>query len=372
MKPSSADWGAEAFRRALDEGEAAELTFEGLPYVRLTADRKGGMGRGTVRLGERTVPIYPSIGRIFVLEEGVAKNLQGPFVAEEKIDGYNVRIVRHADRLLAFTRSGYVCPFTTDRLADLADLGSLFDEDPGLVLCAEVAGPHNPYLHAQVPHVDDDVALFAFDLMRLGERGFVPFDERVRLLDRHRVPRAPFVGRFSPEETGDLADAVRRLHEQGSEGLVLKPLGEGRRVKYVTPASNLQDVVEDASMLAELPAEFFASRLLRLAIGMEELGLDDQAPAMAERLGRALLQDCERSIREFRRAGSVAQVHTVRFRTEARAQALMQRLGSSNVIRVREVRREWKGGFLELTFHKVFQRATGYLGSILHGTVVVD
>ncbi|MFW6050998.1 MAG: RNA ligase [Myxococcota bacterium] len=365
------DGDPEAFRRALREGHAEELTFEGLRYVRVTGDR-GELGRGTVLIGSRAVPIYPSIGRIFVLGEGVRANLTGPFAAEEKIDGYNVRVVCHEGELLAFTRGGYVCPFTTDRLLDLADLGPLFDERPDLVLCAEIAGPHNPYLHARVPHVDDDVALFAFDLMERDAPGFLPFEQRAELLDRHGVPRVPFVGRFEPEDAGPLADAVRGLHAQGSEGVVLKPLGDGRRVKYVTPASNLQDVVEDASLLAELPPQFFAGRLLRLAVGMDELGLDAEAPRMAARLGRALLGDCEEAIREFRRRGVVAQTYTVRLRHEHRADALLERLGTSSVVSVREVQRTRVDGMVELTFRKTFQRATGHLASMLAGKVEID
>ena len=37
-----------------------------------------------------------------------------------KVDGYNVRIVRLAGRLVPFTRGGFVCPFTDDRLADVS------------------------------------------------------------------------------------------------------------------------------------------------------------------------------------------------------------------------------------------------------------
>lgn len=360
----------EVFRRALAEGDAEELEFEGMPYVRITDDR-GEAHRGAVLIGERVVPIYPSIGRIFVLDRGVGANLEGGFVAEEKIDGYNVRIVRHDGVLLAFTRGGYVCPFTTDRLPDLADLDPFFDEAGSRVLCAEVAGPNNPYLHARVPHVDDDVAMFAFDVLER-DGTFMGFEPRAAMLDRHGVPRVPFVGRFDPERTGELADAVRELHAQGSEGVVLKPDGAGRRVKYVTPSSNLQDVVEDASLLAQLPAEFFAGRLLRMAIGMEELGLDSEAPAMARRLGQALLQDCEQAIRDFRETGVVAQRHTVRLRDERRADELLKRLSRSTVIQIREESRQRSGDHLEITFRKVFQRATGFLDSILDGKVVID
>jgi len=167
------------------------------------------------------------VGRVFVLEEGARRNLPGPSAVEEKIDGYNVRILRaggRSGRLVAVVRSGYVCPFTTDRLPDLADLEPLFDEDPDLVLCAEVAGPENPYLHGQVPRVREDVALFAFDLMHLDRSGVLPVAEADAILDRHRLPRVPRLGVLEPGDAAGLREAALRLDAQGSEGMVLKPL----------------------------------------------------------------------------------------------------------------------------------------------------
>jgi putative ATP-dependent DNA ligase len=143
-----------------------ELEYEGLRYLRFS-DKHHGIPRGTVMLDGRVVPGYPSIGRIFTLEAGLRGNIHGPFLAEEKVDGYNVRVVRHEGVCLAFSRGGFVCPFTTDRLADLGPFDALLTDEPELVVCGEVAGPDNPYINAAVPAVDHDIAFFAFDLMQL-------------------------------------------------------------------------------------------------------------------------------------------------------------------------------------------------------------
>jgi hypothetical protein len=112
------------FDEALRRHEAFELEHEGVRYVRAAADRHE-LRRGAVLLEGRVLPFYPRIGRVFHLEQGLAK-LVWPRTdrvwAEEKIDGYNVRLARAGGRVLPFTRGGFCCPFTADRLADLGDV----------------------------------------------------------------------------------------------------------------------------------------------------------------------------------------------------------------------------------------------------------
>jgi putative ATP-dependent DNA ligase len=363
---------AAAVGRALESGHARTLDFEGLQYVRFVDDSRDA-SRGTVVVGDRVIPTYPHIGRIFALERGVQSHFEGPLQAEEKIDGYNVRIAQVDGTPLAWTRGGYVCPFTTDRLPELADLEPLFREHPDLVVCAEVAGPENPYLHGQVPQVEQDVALFVFDLMRCGPSGFVPVEQRDGLLQQFGIPRSQRLGRFEPGDIEGLRRVVLDLDARGSEGMVLKPLGEGRRVKYVTPQVNLADIVEDASLLAELPGEFFSSRIVRLAIGLQELGLEERSHEMAQRLGTALLEDFEQALHRFHRRGAVSQLFRIRMRSPARAAALFEHLKrASSRVNVREVERWWDGQHYRITLEKIFQQSTGWLRTVLEGVSVVD
>lgn len=359
-------------REAMDRKQAREHEFEGLSYLRVTDDAHG-LSRGIVAVGGEVVPTYPHIGRIFVLREGVRATFDAPFRAEEKIDGYNVRIVRSGGKLLAFTRGGFVCPFTVDRLPDLAELDPLFDEDPSLVLCAEVAGPGNPYLHGQVPHVSEDVAFFGFDLMRKGRSGFVPLDERDALFERHAIPRSRVLGDFAPDDFEGLRRVVLQLDAEGAEGMVLKPPAEGKRVKYVTPAVNLADVVEDASLLAELPGEFFASRIVRLAIGLDELGLEGRSGEMAERMGHALLEDFEGTVRQFRQEGIVTRSFDIRMRSEERLELLLRQLDqSAKSVNFKEISRERRDGYIHCRLAKQYQRSTSWLHTIMRGGSVID
>lgn len=62
------------------------------------------------------------------------------FYAEEKLDGYNVRLFCHNGAYYALTRGGFVCPFTTEWAeiwAQRHGLGAFFRDHPNQVLCGE-------------------------------------------------------------------------------------------------------------------------------------------------------------------------------------------------------------------------------------------
>lgn len=289
------------------------------------------------------------------------------------MDGYNVRVVRHAGQLLALTRGGFVCPFTTDRLPDLGSFGALFDEQEDLVVCGEVAGPGNPYIHAAVPAVAEDVAFFAFDLMRLDQPGFVALERRDQLLERHALRRAPLLGIFDPADATRVRDLVLELDARGVEGVVLKPLGEEPRVKYVTPSTNLADIIVDVPLLAELPEEFFELRLLRLALGLLELGLEDRRAAIARELGHALVSRFGAIVDEVRRGGVVADVLTLRLRSERAPDLVLAHLNRvSKKIQVRELGRAREGEYTVLRLEKTYQGATSRIKTLASGARVVD
>lgn len=358
--------------KALRHGDARRLHFGDVTYVRFTDDCAAAP-RGTVILGHRVLPVYPHTGRIFVLERGIERHATQTFHVEEKVDGYNVRIVRWGDQLLPFTRGGFLCPFTYDRLADLADLGPLFREDPDLVLCGEVAGPGNPYIDSRPYQVTEDVAFFAFDLMRLDQAGFMPLAERDELLDRHRVPAVARFGVFDRDGLPRLKELVLELDRRGSEGIVIKPPAEGSRFKYVTPSINIQDLVQDSHLLSHLPPEHFVHRLIRLSIGLNELGLTGELPSIHQRLGEGILTGYLDSVRSVMAQGEVAKRFTMKLNTlEAVENVVEHLLTASQKIQVREVSRRREGDHWILEVEKVFVKSTSELRSLLAGRLVFD
>ncbi len=356
--------------RAVHGDRLQVLEFDGLPYARLRDDHRH-LPRGTVFFPSgRWVAGYPHIGRIMALESGLRAQFQAPVWAEEKINGYNVRLVCEQGRWLALTRGGFVCGFTTHRLPDLLDLTPV-EED--WVVCAEVAGAENPYLSGHPPDITEDVRLFVFDLMPVGRAGFLSHEEKRVRVAQWGLPAVPCFGRFALEDTGALAAILEALDARGREGVVFKEDSlRDKRAKYVTASASLDDIGVNSANLMELPPEYFTSRVLRLA-----LFLADREQAVAARagaLGQAFLGGLAEMIRRFREEGQAYVRYRCRFRDPSVARGFFQELRArtGRQVRLREVGLEADNGFWVLTFDRVPSHINGLLNQLLSGGLVFD
>jgi putative ATP-dependent DNA ligase len=364
--------GPDLWSEAISKGLVRDDEHEGLRYQRLNADLHGVM-RGTIRVEGRVLPAFPHIGRILSLSAGIARNLHGPFRMEEKIDGYNVRIVRIDGCILPFTRGGFVCPFTEDRIPDLVDLQPFFDAHPDLIVCAEISGRGNPYSASPSHRVAEDVEIHAFDMMRFDRSEFVGLTECDELLDRFAIPRAPIIGWFDPRQIEEVKERVLELDRLGAEGVVFKPRGEGLRVKYVTPTTNLCDITRDVHLLAELQASTFILRLLRLVIAVEELHLEDRLPELEQALGQALLGGFLHTVENVRSGAGVSEQRHLRFRSAEHADRLERHLNRvARGIRIRELARRTEGDHTTVDIEKTFLTSTDRIRDLLDGAYVID
>jgi putative ATP-dependent DNA ligase len=360
-------------QRALAEDKAVEVSIGELSYLRVYDDLKG-IPRGTVMFGGNVVVYgYPHIGRIAALGRGLGEQFQAPFWIEEKIDGYNVRIVRVGERVLALTRGGFVCPFTTDRLPDLLSL-TVFEDHPELVVCAEVAGPENPYNEAGPPFVAEDVRLFVFDLMRIGSTGFIPHGEKQALAERYGLPTVECFGRYTADDLEAIGTILVRLNEEGREGVVFKEDSpRDHRAKYITAAACIQDLRIGARVLLDLPPEYFVNRLLQLAVFVEEHGLEG-AQRLGEAVGAALLEGLEEAIRLQRSEQKVLRHYRCRLRSPGAAERLIEHLaretGHQVQVLARDLHREQ--GHWVLEFDRVYPSTSGTLNSLLGGRLTFD
>ncbi len=359
-------------QEAVRKRKARRVRFDGLRYRRYV-DRVHDVPRGTAVLDEAVVYGYPRIGRILALQPGIEEQFEAPFWAEEKVDGYNVRIFRYQGRPLAVTRGGFVCPFTTDRLPDLIDVG-LFEHEPDLVICAEIAGPDNPYLDSGPPFVKEDVELFVFDMMRLDRPGFLSQEDKRCRLERYGLPSVEMFGRFTPEEVPRLREVLLRLNEEWREGVVLKEdSARDRRAKYVTSNSNIQDIRATAYNIMDLPPEYFTNRILRLVLFLEEQGMK-RTPETQRQLGAAFLEGLRDAVDLFRREHKVYHTHRCRFRRRENAERLMSHLHGvkSHEVQVQQRNLYRKGGYWVLEFDRVYPGMNGLLGHLLAGGVAFD
>jgi len=363
---------AETFEIARHKRKAVRTSFGAIEYLRLT-DRFGSLPRGTVMIGDQGVFGYPSIGRLLALKPGLRAHFQNAFWVEEKVNGYNVRIFRRGDHLLALTRGGFICPFTTDRIVDLLDPG-IFDQEPDLVVCGEMAGPEQPYLESHPPFVVEDVQLFVFDLMRLNRPGFLPQPEAYALMESLGLRTVQRFGRFTAEAIPAIHDILLRLNVEGREGLVFKEEGgHGRRAKYVTSDSSIADIRVTAAEIMELPPEFFTNRILRLVLFLREQGLSQSAP-LNERLGAAFLDGLMEAIHQFEDDQKVSRRFRCRFHDKHHAFALMQHLDSvgGHQVHITWQDLRFEDGFWILEFDKLYASLTGLLATLMSGGLVFD
>ena len=73
-------------------------------------------------IGKRVIWGYPHIKRIFTLKNGMKRNLDpGQVYAEEKIDGFNVRIAFIGKNIYAFSRGGFLDSFVTEKAREMTE-----------------------------------------------------------------------------------------------------------------------------------------------------------------------------------------------------------------------------------------------------------
>ncbi len=335
---------------------------EGRVFYRLKKDLHH-LPRGTVFWEGGLIHGYQRIKRVLHLEEGIRRYFREGFYVEEKMDGYNVRIRRIGNGLYAFTRGGFLCPFTTDRLADLMPTG-FFDTHPEHTVCAEVVGPENPYNTEVTPYVDEDVALFVFDIKDPSGRS-LPIEERYGVYAAEGLPAVSRWGPFGPDDAGRVREIVGELDRAGREGVVMKHLGQGEEVKYVTFGSCLRDLEATAHLMTELPAGFYIQRLLRMAAITYEYSLRLDEPVRLS-IADALMGPLNETVRRVAGGESIKEFFTVRVNREETVDALMRHLRTTGVS-AHLLSVERKGGRFVARFYRTFPEATKELRRRLRG-----
>ncbi|WP_435064498.1 RNA ligase [Halobaculum sp. EA56] len=279
-------------------------------------DARHGLERGTVVVdGETVVRGYPSVPRALVLDPTVAEHFDAGRVAvEEKLNGFNVRIVDPGDGdPLAFTRSGYLCPYTTDRARTLLDLGAFFAGHPDAMVCAELIGPETPYTTHDYEGVDSH-AFRVFDVRDRATGEPLPVDRRRERCASYGLPQPRLFGEWEPESVpGHVREAIEELDERGREGVVMKSPDGTTMLKYTTEAHHHAELAYAAGTPFERGRDFLFSRVMREAFQAYEF--DEDGGRLRERardLGESLLLPFVETIREVAADEGVGDEHVAR------------------------------------------------------------
>lgn len=362
---------ADFIEQALQSKRAVYTEFDGLRYLQFTSNFKG-IRRGTAVIGGVVVVGYPSIGRVLSLQSGLQAQFQQPIWLEEKIDGFNVRIFKIDNTLVALTRGGFLCPFSADRASDFFDT-SVFDEEPDLVLCAEVAGPDNPYMDSGPPFIEEDVRLFVFDMARFNQERFLPQQEKLHLLEKYRLPGARVFGRFELQQLPEIKTVLLQLNEEFREGVVFKEDSQrNHRAKYTTANVNILDIQAGAYAMLDYPPEYFKNRILRLVMFMDEQGLA-ATEDLRQQIGAAYVNGLFEAIEQIHAHHKVVRTFRCRFNQRDSAQNLLKRLQQTSghvQITLRHLTEE--NNYWLLEFDRQYPKSSGTLSSLFSGGLMFD
>lgn len=355
------------------KGGFSEDEFEGIKYLRFK-DSVKWLRRGSVVFSQSDIVLgFPHIRRVVQLENGVRRVFKNkPFYVEEKIDGYNVRVVKVNDKTLAITRGGFICPFTTERIDDLINV-DFFNDYPNLILCGEMAGPESPYLVEGPPYIKEDIQFFLFDIQEKRTGKSLTVDERLRLAGEYGIPHVEVFGKYSIKQIKGLHELVERLAEERREGIVMKSPDMKKVVKYVSPYSNINDIKIGSRLFFDLPYGYFMQRIKRLAFYLAEKRIKGKEfEEYAKALGIALLQPFVESIWDVASGEEIAETFIVRVKKIETAYKMVshfERLGLN--IHIEDIE-ELDNGYWRITFRRVYDDATKEIRELWNGHAFVD
>jgi putative ATP-dependent DNA ligase len=336
--------------------------FKEFSVVRLTQDHKD-YPRGTVFHESGIIPGYPRIMRVLHLENGIKRYFKDKFSVEEKVDGYNVRIAIINENPLAFTRGGFICPFTTNRIPDLIDLNFLHNY-PGYIINGEVVGPGNPYNTEVIPYIKEDVVFFSFDLFDERGKKLSP-EDRYSILGQFKIPEVKRWGPFGVQDVEKIKEIVLELDRDKREGIVIKPISNGKSIKYVTLSSCLRDLQATANLITELPAGFYLQRILRAIFFCYEfkVSLDEHYLLKS---AEALYLSPQRALKEVSEGGAVRESFQIKARNKNTVYDLMAHLKRSGVS-TKLLSIEKVDDYYRTKFHRIYTEGTRDLRHKLMG-----
>lgn len=345
---------------------AAGRTYYALPTTR------HGIERGTVVVPDADAIVrgYPSIPRMLVLEPGLPSYFEDTdaVVLEEKLDGYNVRIADVGEPL-AFTRGGYVCPYTTARARELLDPGSFFADYPKKMLCAELIGPETPYTTHDYDDIDSH-AVRVFDIRDRESGEPVPVTNRRDLCAKYGFSQPRIFGWAEPEDAIErVRDPIIELDAANREGLVLKAAEGDAMVKYTTGSQHHDELADAFSLPFDHARDFLFSRVVREAFQAAEFeDDDDRLRERARNLGEAILLPMVETIRDIADGETVGERQTVRGRPEVIDALLVHLRDQSLTLEVENDRRE--DGERVIEFVKVAESTRDRTQYVLEGGTI--
>ncbi|HSB47447.1 MAG TPA: RNA ligase [Candidatus Bilamarchaeum sp.] len=346
---------------ALKRGKAERMEG-GLSYVRFR-ESFGKVERGTVIVGSRVIWGFPHIKRIFTLGMGLKRNIAEETVyAEEKIDGFNVRVALVGDKIFAFSRGGILDMFVTEKAREMG-LERFFRDNPEKILCCEMIG-NTPHTR---PAKDFDVRLFVFDI-DTGDGSYVPVAEKYAMLKKYAIESVPQLGKLAISDTESFRKLALALNRGRKEGMVIKGAGRKDTVKYVTIWSDMEDIAGSSKEYFDMPAGFFHQRVLRSAFFMREFGLSREE--YERMLGKAFYSGLLDALDGAARGEPVTEEYEILIGDQKIWDDIRHHMGKE--VRLEVLWKREEGRRTRIRFRKIYKRTSRTLIAYAGGKGITD
>ncbi len=261
----------------------------------------------------RVVRGYPKIRRALVLK-AISKRFKGEVVIEEKLNGYNVRVVMFGRNVYAITRGGYICPYTTEKARISFDT-DFFRDHPNLMLCCEAVGEESPFVPKEVYGIKR-LDFFVFDIRDMRTNRPLPVREKLRISEEYGFKTAPVLAEVDAKRAHEVAiDIIRELGRKGREGIVVKdPEMKRDPLKYTTSEANCSELEYAFKFFNEIGRDFMFSRIIREGFQAFEICRDEEEfRERCRRLGEAILKGLVEGIRVVGSGKRLGEVCRLRF-----------------------------------------------------------
>lgn len=256
---------------------------------------------------------YPKIKRAMMLGPAIRRHFPDLVAVEEKMNGHNVRVVSVGGDIVALTRGGFICPYSTEVARDRIG-HEILEDQPELVLCGEMVGPENPYVPKSIYSIDS-IDFFLFDLSLKNRRDTLGVHRTHQIAQEYGISCTPLLGEFradrAPEE---VARIVWDLGRRGREGVILKdPDGHVPPIKYTSSQSNCSDLEFAFRYYNDYAGDFLVSRVVREGFQSAEFDTGpEQVRARATRLGESILLSMRDTIIKKMNGEQIVQEVTIR------------------------------------------------------------
>ncbi len=311
---------------------------------------------------------FPKIHRAMMLEPALRTHFTTESVAvEEKMNGYNTRVASINGQIVALTRGGHICPYTTEKAESLIP-EKIFTDHPEWVLCGEMVGPDSPYAPKETYGIES-LQFFLFDIHE--KKGGRPLTvaERQEVAEEYGIQSTRLFGTYPLDEAHHkIREIIQMLGASGREGVVIKdPKMRDPPLKYTSSQSNCDDLKYAFTYYHDYARSFFYSRVMREAFQSVEWR---EGPAEIEKrslqLGESILKPMIQSIKRVQSGEKLVENVKIRVKTLKTSEKFKEHLRTLGIDAVFSDPVKIKDEYL-IKIQKINHRTNDKTESILRG-----